>query len=127
MPRIAGVDVPEDKRGEIALTEIYGIGRSRANDVLEEADVDKDVRPHEWSEAETKQVRRIIEEGYTVEGQLRTEEQMNIKRLKEIGCYRGQRHRKGLPVNGQRTRTNARTRKGKRKTVAGRKQSTEKK
>jgi len=127
MPRIAGVDVPEDKRSEIALTEIYGIGRSRANDVLEEAGVDQDARPHEWSENETKQVRRIIEDSYTVEGQLRTEKQMNIKRLKDIGCYRGQRHRKGLPVNGQRTRTNARTRKGKRKTVAGSKQSTEKK
>jgi len=127
MPRIAGVDVPEHKRGEIALTEIYGIGQSRASDVLAEADVDEDARPHEWSESETKQVRRIIEDNYTVEGQLRTEEQMNIKRLKDIGCYRGQRHRKGLPVNGQRTRTNARTRKGKRKTVAGRKQSSEKK
>jgi small subunit ribosomal protein S13 len=127
MPRIAGVDVPDHKRGEIALTEIYGIGRSRANDVLEAADLDTDARPREWSESDTKQVRRIIEEEYTVEGQLRTEEQMNIKRLMDIGCYRGQRHRKGLPVRGQRTRTNARTRKGKRKTVAGRKQSTEKK
>lgn len=127
MPRIAGVDVPDHKRGEIALTEIYGIGRSRANDVLDEAGLDPDARPREWSESETKQVRRLVEEEYTVEGQLRTEEQMNIKRLMEIGCYRGQRHRKGLPVNGQRTRTNARTRKGKRKTVAGRKQSSEKK
>lgn len=127
MPRIAGVDVPDHKRSEIALTEIYGIGRSRANNVLEKAELDKDTRPREWSESETKQVRRIIEEEYTVEGQLRTEEQMNIKRLMDIGCYRGQRHRKGLPVRGQRTRTNARTRKGKRKTVAGRKQSTEKK
>jgi small subunit ribosomal protein S13 len=127
MPRIAGVDVPDHKRGEIALTEIYGIGRSRANDVLEEAEIDQDKRPREWSESETKQVRRIIEESYTVEGQLRTEEQMNIKRLMDIGCYRGKRHREGLPVNGQRTRTNARTRKGKRKTVAGRKQSKDKK
>lgn len=127
MPRIAGVDVPEHKRGEIALTEIYGIGRSRANDVLDEAEVDVNKRPREWSESETKKVRRIIEDTYTVEGQLRTEKQMNIKRLMDIGCYRGQRHRDGLPVNGQRTRTNARTRKGKRKTVAGRKQSTEKK
>jgi small subunit ribosomal protein S13 len=127
MPRIAGVDVPNHKRGEIALTEIYGIGRSRANDVLEEAEIDQDKRPREWSESETKQVRRIIEESYTVEGQLRTEEQMNIKRLMDIGCYRGKRHREGLPVNGQRTRTNARTRKGKRKTVAGRKQSKDKK
>ena len=127
MPRIAGVDVPDHKRGEIAVTEIYGIGRSRAQDVLDQADIDVDQRPREWSESETKQVRRVIEENYTVEGQLRTEEQMNIKRLMDIGCYRGKRHREGLPVNGQRTRTNARTRKGKRKTVAGRKQSTEKK
>jgi small subunit ribosomal protein S13 len=127
MPRIAGVDVPNHKRGEIALTEIYGIGQSRAQDVLAEAEIDRDARPREWSESETKKVRRIIEENYTVEGQLRTEEQMNIKRLMDIGCYRGKRHREGLPVNGQRTRTNARTRKGKRKTVAGRKQSSEKK
>ncbi|MEF8795290.1 MAG: 30S ribosomal protein S13 [Salinivenus sp.] len=127
MPRIAGVDVPNHKRGEIALTEVYGIGQSRAQNVLEEADIDKNARPREWSESETKKVRRIIEENFTVEGQLRTEEQMNIKRLMDIGCYRGKRHREGLPVNGQRTRTNARTRKGKRKTVAGRKQSSEKK
>jgi len=127
MPRIAGVDVPDHKRGEIALTEIYGVGQSRANDVLEEAEISQDKRPREWSESETKQVRRIIEENYTVEGQLRTEKQMNIKRLMDIGCYRGKRHREGLPVNGQRTRTNARTRKGKRKTVAGRKQSKDKK
>ena len=109
------------------MTEIYGVGQSRASDVLEEAEIDKDARPREWSESETKKVRRIIEENFTVEGQLRTEEQMNIKRLMDIGCYRGKRHREGLPVNGQRTRTNARTRKGKRKTVAGRKQSSEKK
>jgi small subunit ribosomal protein S13 len=127
MPRIEGVDVPEGKRGEIALTEIYGVGRSRANEILDKADIDQDKRPREWDESETRKVRRIIEEEYTVEGQLRTEVQMNIKRLKDIGCYRGKRHREGLPVNGQRTRTNARTRKGKRKTVAGRKQSTEKK
>lgn len=127
MPRIAGVDVSDHKRGEIALTDIYGVGRSRAQTVLEEAEVDKDKRPREWSESESKKVRRIIEEEYTVEGQLRTEEQMNVKRLMDIGCYRGKRHREGLPVNGQRTRTNARTRKGKRKTVAGRSQSTEKK
>ncbi len=127
MPRISGVDVPDHKRGEIALTEIYGVGRSRAQTVLEEAEIDVNKRPREWSESETKQVRRIIEENYTVEGQLRTEKQMNVKRLMDIGCYRGKRHREGLPVNGQRTRTNARTRKGKRKTVAGRKQSTENK
>jgi small subunit ribosomal protein S13 len=127
MPRIEGVDVPDDKRGEIALTEIYGVGQSRANEILDKADVDEDLRPREWSEEQTKQVRRIIEEDYTVEGQLRTEEQMNIKRLMDIGCYRGLRHRKGLPVNGQRTRTNARTRKGKRKTVAGKKKAPGKK
>jgi small subunit ribosomal protein S13 len=121
MPRIAGVDVPDHKRSEIALTEIYGVGRSRANTVLEEAGVDPDSHPREWTEDQTKEVRRIIEEEYTVEGQLRTEVQMNIKRLMDIGCYRGLRHRKGLPVNGQRTRTNARTRKGRRKTVAGKK------
>ncbi|PSQ96127.1 MAG: 30S ribosomal protein S13 [Bacteroidetes bacterium SW_9_63_38] len=127
MPRIEGIDVPDHKRGEIALTEIYGVGRSRAQTVLDEAEVSRDKRPREWTESETKKVRRLIEENYTVEGQLRTEEQMNIKRLMDIGCYRGKRHREGLPVNGQRTRTNARTRKGKRKTVAGRKQSTENK
>ena len=127
MPRIEGVDVPDDKRGEIALTDIYGVGQSRASEILEKAEVSVDKRPREWTESETKRVRRIIEEDYTVEGQRRTEVQMNIKRLKEIGCYRGKRHREGLPVNGQRTRTNARTRKGKRKTVAGRSQSTQKK
>lgn len=127
MPRIEGVDVPVDKRGEIALTEIYGVGRSRAQEILDKAEIDIDKRPREWTETETKKVRRIIEEEYTVEGQLRTEVQMNIKRLKDIGCYRGKRHREGLPVRGQRTRTNARTRKGKRKTVAGRKQSSQKK
>ena len=127
MPRIEGVDVPDDKRGEIALTDIYGVGQSRASEILEKAEVSVDKRPREWTESETKRVRRIIEEDYTVEGQLRTEVQMNIKRLKEIGCDRGKRHREGLPVNGQRTRTNARTRKGKRKTVAGRSQSTQKK
>jgi small subunit ribosomal protein S13 len=127
MPRIAGVDVPESKRSEIALTEIYGIGRSRANEILDRVGVDKDKRPHEWTDKETKQLREMVEENYKVEGQLRTEEQMNIKRLMDIGCYRGMRHRKGLPVNGQRTRTNARTRKGKRKTVAGKKRSVQKK
>jgi small subunit ribosomal protein S13 len=121
MPRIAGVDVPEQKRGEIALTEIYGIGRSRANEILDRVELDAGTHPSEWTEEQTRQVRRIIEEEYTVEGQLRTEVQMNIKRLMDIGCYRGLRHRKGLPVNGQRTRTNARTRKGRRKTVAGKK------
>ena len=123
MPRIAGVDVPNHKRGVIALTEIYGIGQSRAQNILEELDVNPDLRPREWDESQTRKVRRTIEDDYTVEGQLRTEEQMNIKRLMDIGCYRGLRHRKGLPVRGQRTRTNARTRKGKKKTVAGKKRT----
>jgi small subunit ribosomal protein S13 len=127
MPRIEGVDVPDDKRGDIALTEIYGVGRSRAKEILGKANIGEDKAPRKWTESETKRVRRILEEDYTVEGQLRTEVQMNIKRRKDTGCYRAKRHREGLPVNGQRTRTNARTRKGKRKTVAGRKQSAQKK
>lgn len=126
MPRIAGVDVPNHKRGEIALTDIFGVGRSRANEILDAAEIDPDTRPRQWTEAETRKVRRLIEEEYTVEGQLRTEVQMNIKRLMDIGCYRGLRHRKGLPVRGQRTQTNARTRKGRRKTVAGKKQASRK-
>ena len=123
MPRIAGVDVPPQKRGEIALTSIYGIGRSRAQEILERADLDPSARPSEWSEEQTRHVRRIIEDDYVVEGTLRTEVNMNIKRLMDIGCYRGLRHRRGLPVRGQRTQTNARTRKGRRKTVAGKKKA----
>jgi small subunit ribosomal protein S13 len=121
MPRIAGVDVPNHKRGEIALTSIFGIGRSRALEILDRASIDPDAKPEEWTEEQTRQVRRLIEDEYKVEGQLRSEVQMNIKRLMDIGCYRGLRHRKGLPVRGQRTQTNARTRKGKRRTVAGKK------
>jgi small subunit ribosomal protein S13 len=121
MPRIAGVDVPNHKRGEIALTAIFGIGRSRANEILERAGLDPDTAPGDWSEEQTRHVRRLVEDDYKVEGQLRSEVQMNIKRLMDIGCYRGLRHRKGLPVRGQRTQTNARTRKGKRRTVAGKK------
>lgn len=127
MARIAGVDVPVDKRGVIALTRIYGVGESRAQEILEKADIDPDRRPKDWNEQETTRVRQIVEEDYVVEGALRSEVQMNIKRLMDIGCYRGLRHRRGLPVNGQRTRTNARTRKGKRRTVAGRKRSPQKK
>ena len=127
MPRIAGVDVPLQKRGVVALTEIYGIGQSRAQSILKSVEVDPDLRPGEWDEAQTRKVRRTIEDDYTVEGQLRTEKQMNIKRLMDIGCYRGLRHRKGLPVRGQRTRTNARTRKGRKKTVAGKKRTATKK
>ena len=126
MPRIAGVDVPTQKRGEIALTSIFGIGRSRALEILERVGIDPNEHPEKWSEDQTRQVRRLIEDHYIVEGQLRTEVQMNIKRLMDIGCYRGLRHRRGLPVNGQRTRTNARTRKGRKKTVAGKKKAPKK-
>lgn len=123
MPRIAGVDVPNDKRGEVALTFIYGVGRSRAREILERVGLDFDAHPDGWTEEQTRRVRRIIEDEYVVEGQLRTEIQMSIKRLMDIGAYRGLRHRRGLPVRGQRTRTNARTRKGRRKTVAGKKKA----
>ena len=123
MPRIAGVDVPNHKRGEIALTEIYGVGRSRANEILEKAGLGPDTHPADWSDEQTRHVRRLVEDEYVVEGQLRTEVQLNIKRLMDIGCYRGLRHRRGLPVRGQRTQTNARTRKGRRKTVAGKKRA----
>jgi len=123
MPRIAGVDVPNNKRGKFALTEIYGIGRSRAEEILDRVGVDPMAKPEEWSEDQTRKVRRLVEDHYIVEGQLRSEVQMNIKRLMDIGCYRGLRHRRGLPVRGQRTQTNARTRKGRRKTVAGKKKA----
>ena len=123
MPRIAGVDVPPKKRGEIALTSIFGVGRSRAREILERVEIDPDMHPDDWTEEQTKKVRRLIEDHYVVEGQLRTEVQMNIKRLMDIGCYRGLRHRRGLPVRGQRTQTNARTRKGRKKTVAGKKKA----
>ena len=123
MPRIAGVDVPTQKRGQVALTSIFGIGRSRAQEILDRAGIDYNAHPEEWTEEQTRSVRRIIEDDYQVEGQLRSEVQMNIKRLMDIGCYRGLRHRRGLPVRGQRTRTNARTRKGRRKTVAGKKKA----
>lgn len=112
MARIAGVGLPRDKRIEIALTQIYGVGRSRAQNALEEAGIDPDVRTKDLTEAEVNQLRQIIDENYAVEGELRREVQQNIKRLVDIGCYRGIRHRKGLPVRGQRTRTNARTHKG---------------
>ena len=123
MPRIAGVDVPNSKRAEVALTSIFGIGRSRANEILEKAGLDPNSHPRDWSEEDTRKIRRIIEEEYLVEGQLRTDIQMNIKRLMDIASYRGLRHRRGLPVRGQRTKTNARTRKGRRKTVAGKKKA----
>lgn len=123
MPRIAGVDVPNNKRAEVALTAIFGIGRSRAQEILDRVGLDYDAHPDSWSEEQVRRVRRIIEDEYLVEGQLRTEVQMNIKRLMDIGCYRGLRHRRSLPVRGQRTRTNARTRKGRKKTVAGKKKA----
>lgn len=117
MARLAGVDLPRDKRVEVALTYIYGIGRSRASEVLKKTGVDPDTRVRDLTEDEVTRLREVIERDYTVEGDLRREVQQNIKRLMDIGCYRGLRHRRGLPVRGQRTRTNARTRKGPRRTV----------
>ena len=124
MARIAGVDLPRNKRGVIGLTYIYGIGRSRAEEILEKAGVDESIKVEDWSDDHLRSISQIIQDDYTVEGELRSEVQMNIKRLMDIASYRGLRHRKGLPVNGQRTRTNARTRKGKRKTVANKKKVT---
>lgn len=124
MARIAGVDIPNNKRGEVALTYIYGIGRSRANKILEEAGVDKNVKVQEWDDDQLAAIRSVIGSSFKVEGELRSEIQMNIKRLMDIGCYRGIRHRIGLPVRGQSTKNNARTRKGKRKTVANKKMAT---
>jgi len=120
MARIAGVDIPRDKRVEISLTYIYGIGRSTSTSILSAADVNPDTRVRDLSEAEVTRLRQIIDRELMVEGDLRRQKHMNIKRLTEIGCYRGLRHRRGLPVHGQRTKTNARTRKGPKKTVAGR-------
>ena len=121
MARIAGVDIPREKRVEIALTYIYGIGLSRSKEILAKANVNPDTRTRDLSDAEVAALRAVVESGYQVEGDLRRFESMNIKRLMDIGCYRGRRHRAGLPLRGQRTRTNARTRKGARKTVAGKK------
>jgi small subunit ribosomal protein S13 len=124
MARIVGVDIPDNKRGEIALTYIYGIGRSRSNRILAEAGVDKDVKVKDWNDDQFGAVRKVIGDNFKVEGELRSEVQLNIKRLMDIGCYRGIRHRIGLPVRGQSTKNNARTRKGKRKTVANKKMAT---
>lgn len=121
MARIAGVDLPRDKRVEVGLTYIFGIGRSRSNKILQEAGVNPDTRVKDLTEEEVTKLRNIIEKSYVVEGDLRREIGMNIKRLKEINCYRGIRHRRGLPVRGQRTKTNARTRKGPKKTVGKKK------
>ena len=121
MARIAGVDIPNNKRVEIALTYIYGIGRKSANDILAKTGVDPDKRAKDLTEEEIAKLRDVIENSYTVEGDLRRDVAFDIKRLVEIGCYRGVRHRKGLPVRGQRTKTNARTRKGPAKTIANKK------
>ena len=121
MARIAGVDLPREKRVEIGLTYVYGIGRTSSNKILEKAKVNPDTRVRELTDDEVKRISEVIEADYMVEGDLRREVAMNIKRLQEIGCYRGIRHRKGLPVRGQNTKTNARTRKGPRKTVANKK------
>jgi len=120
MARIAGVDLPRNKRVEVGLTYIYGIGSSSSRDILHQAAINPDTRIKDLAEAEVSKLRELIEANYVVEGDLRREVTLNIKRLTEIGCYRGLRHRRGLPVRGQRTRTNARTRKGPKKTVAGR-------
>ncbi|MDX9910097.1 MAG: 30S ribosomal protein S13 [Bacteroidales bacterium] len=124
MARIVGVDIPNNKRGEVALTYIYGIGRSRANTILKEAGVDRELKVQDWNDEQFQAVRNVINSNFKVEGELRSEVQMNIKRLMDIGCYRGIRHRIGMPVRGQNTKTNARTRKGKRKTVANKKMAT---
>ncbi|MBT7655730.1 MAG: 30S ribosomal protein S13 [Flavobacteriales bacterium] len=123
MARISGVDIPKQKRGVIALTYIFGIGRSRAQQILAEAKVSEDKKVSDWSDAETSSIREAVST-FKIEGELRSEIQLNIKRLMDIGCYRGIRHRTGLPLRGQRTKNNSRTRKGKRKTVANKKKAT---
>jgi small subunit ribosomal protein S13 len=124
MARISGIDLPKNKRGEIGLTYIYGIGRSTAQRILTEAGIDFDTKVQEWNDDQLSAIRNIINDQIKVEGSLRSEVQLNIKRLMDIGCYRGTRHRKGLPLRGQRTKNNSRTRKGKRKTVANKKKVT---
>lgn len=124
MARIAGIDLPRNKRGEIGLTYIYGIGRSTAQEILTKANIDWSKKVGEWNDDELALVRQFINENLKVEGALRSEVQLNIKRLMDIGCYRGVRHRAGLPLRGQRTKNNSRTRKGKRKTVANKKKAT---
>ena len=122
--RIVGVDLPQNKRGEIALTYVFGIGRSSSAKILEKAGVDKDIKVKDWTDEQAGKIREVISAEYKVEGDLRSEIAMNIKRLMDIGCYRGVRHRNGLPVRGQSTKNNARTRKGKKKTVANKKKAT---
>ena len=124
MARIAGVDIPDKKRGAISLTYIYGIGRSAAKTILAKVGIDENKKVSEWNDEESSAVRNAISEEFKVEGALKSEVQLSIKRLMDIGCYRGLRHRKGLPVRGQKTKNNSRTRKGKRKTVANKKKAT---
>ncbi len=123
MARIAGVDIPKQKRGVIALTYIFGIGKSRAQEILEKAQVNADTKVSDWNDDEIGRIRDVVS-SFKIEGELRSETQLNIKRLMDIGCYRGIRHRSGLPLRGQRTKNNSRTRKGKRKTVANKKKAT---
>ena len=124
MARIAGIDLPKNKRGEIGLTYIFGIGRSTAQKILDVAGVDRNRKVQDWNDEEQNKIRTIINDNFKIEGALRSEVQMNIKRLMDIGCYRGIRHRLGLPVRGQSTKNNARTRKGRKKTVANKKKAT---
>jgi small subunit ribosomal protein S13 len=124
MARISGVDLPRNKRGVIGLTYIYGVGLSTSKLILDKAGIDENTKVEQWTDDNIKTISRIIADEFKTEGQLRSEVQLNIKRLMDVGCYRGLRHRKGLPLRGQRTRTNARTRKGKRKTVANKKKAT---
>ncbi|MDF4221425.1 SSU ribosomal protein S13P [Maribacter caenipelagi] len=123
MARIAGIDIPKQKRGVIALTYIFGIGRSRSQEILSKAQVSEDTKVSDWNDDEIGRIREAVSE-FVIEGELRSETQLNIKRLMDIGCYRGIRHRSGLPLRGQRTKNNSRTRKGKRKTVANKKKAT---
>ena len=124
MARIAGVDLPNNKRGEIGLTYIYGIGRSSAKKILDDCGIDRDIKVGDWNDEQVAAIRNLINEEYKIEGELRSAVQMNIKRLMDVGCYRGIRHRIGLPVRGQSTKNNARTRKGRKKTVANKKKAT---
>lgn len=124
MARIAGVDLPRNKRGIISLTYIFGIGASKAKEILQKAGMEENTKVQDWTDENIRIITKMLQDDYTVEGALRSEVQLNIKRLMDIGCYRGIRHRKGLPLRGQRTQTNARTRKGKRKTVANKKKAT---
>ena len=123
MARIAGIDLPKHKRGAIGLTYIFGIGKSRAKEILKKAQVDEDIKVSEWNDDQISRIREVVS-SYKIEGELRSEIQLNIKRLMDIGCYRGIRHRSGLPLRGQNTKNNSRTRKGKRKTVANKKKAT---